>query len=575
VSNGPDPSSAPGPSRRGAAGRLALGVAAGLALADASIVTLGLPSILIELDSTVEGVALVLGVYTAVLALTLPAAAALARRRGGARVAAAGTTLFALASLACGLVDALGPLLALRGVQAVGAAGALIGSFELLSGGVAGPGRRVWFAASIFGAAIGPALGGALTEAFDWRAIFLAQVPLIAPGAFVAVAAARAEARGEKAAPAGEGADSPLPLRPAIALALLSAALTAVIFLVVLLLVAGWSIEPLAAALAVSVLPIAAIAASRVGGNAETRASAGCVLVGGGIACLALLPGASAWWTVVPQILAGAGMGLALPALAGELIPERTRRDVARVLAIRHAGIALALALLAPIVSASLDDAIADAREEGTAAMLDAKLPPETKIDLAPQLFAGVDTDDPRGQLERSVADAREELEGEDAEELGSLGGRLDDIVTGAVRAGFRVAFIVTAGLALAAAAVLLWGALAPGAWVARRAVAWATAAALAASAGYAVAFAGSERERVPIADPCTAERDLPGTGGIGGFFQDLSLEALDRAACEFGSSREELLLALFDDELAEEFEAEHGEDPRSITSLGPALLGL
>ncbi|MGZ5321274.1 MAG: MFS transporter [Solirubrobacterales bacterium] len=575
MSSGPEPFSPPAVARQGRYARLALGLAAALALADASIVTLGLPSILIELDSTVEGIALVLGVYTAVLAVALPGAALLARRRGGAQVAAAGIALFGLASLACGLVDAIGPLLALRAVQALGAAGALIGSFELLRGGVFGPGRRVWFAASIFGAAVGPALGGALTEAFDWRAIFLAQVPLIAPGAFVAVAAARAEARGDTVAPTREGVDSRLPLRPAIALALLSAALTAVIFLVVLLLVAGWSIEPLAAALAVSVLPIAAVAASRVGGDAETRASAGCVLVGGGIACLALLPAASAWWTVVPQVLAGAGMGLALPALAGELIPERTRRDVARVLSIRHAGIALALALLAPIVSAGLDDTIAEAREEGTAAMLDARLPPETKIDLAPQLFAGVDTDDPRGELERSVAEAQEGLDGDEADELASLGGRLDDIVTGAVRSAFRIAFIVTAGLAFAAAGMLLWGALAPGAWIARRAVAWAATAALAASVAYAIVFAGSERERVRIEDPCTAERDLPDTGGIGGFFQDLSLVALDRAACELGSSREELLLALFDDDLAQQFEEEHGEDPRSITTLGPAVLGL
>jgi hypothetical protein len=55
---------------------------------------------------------------------------------------------------------------------------------------------------------------------------------------------------------------------------------------------------------------------------------------------------------------------------------------------------------------------------------------------------------------------------------------------------------------------------------------------------------------------------------------QDLSLSALDRAACEFGSSREELLLALFDDRLQREFEEEHGVDPRSVFSLGPALLG-
>ena len=566
----------------GGAGRAFLALAAALALADASIVTLGLPSILVELDTTVEGVALVLGVYTAVLALALPAAAALSRGLGGARLATAGMALFALTSLACGLSDSFELLLVLRGIQAIGGAGALIGAFALLEAGAPGPGRRLWFAASIFGAAIGPALGGALTEAFDWRAIFLAQVPLIAPGVVVAARAALRDAGAEPAA--GNGAapgaadlpDSPLRLRPALALALLSAALTAVIFLVVLLLVAGWSIDPLAAALAVSALPVAAMAASRIGGNPETRAAAGCILVAGGIGCLALVPAASAWWTVAPQVLAGAGMGLALPALAGELLPERSRRDVARVLAIRHAGIAVALALLAPIVSSSLDETVFQATEEGTAAVLDAELPPETKIDLAPQLFAGVDTDDPRGQLERSVIEAREDLDDPaERDELDGLAEQLDDVITGAVRSSFRIAFIVTAAFALAAALVMLWGALAPGAWVARRAVAAAAAAAIAATAAYAVVFAGSERERIPIADPCTAQRDLPDTGGIGGALQDLSLEALDRAACEFGSSREELLLALFDDDARDRFEDEHGEDPRSPTTIGPALLGL
>ena len=168
-------------SRPNALGQLALALVAGIALADASIVTLGLPSILIELDATVEGVALVLGVYTAVLALTLLPAARLARRIGAARIGAAGITLFALASLACGLSDSLGLLLVLRAVQAIGGAGALLASFELLDGGSPGSGRRLWVAASVFGVAVGPALGGALTEAFDWRAIFLAQVPIAAP----------------------------------------------------------------------------------------------------------------------------------------------------------------------------------------------------------------------------------------------------------------------------------------------------------------------------------------------------------------------------------------------------------
>src|SRR4029453_3252031 len=119
----------------------------------------------------------------------------------------------------------------------------------------------------------------------------------------------------------------------------------------------------------------------------------------GGIGCLALLPAASAWWTVIPQVLAGAGMGLALPALSGQLIPERTRRQAARLLSIRHAGIALALAALAPIISANLNSSIDTAREQGTAVLLDAPMSPEAKIEVAPRLFGGLDTDDPRGEL--------------------------------------------------------------------------------------------------------------------------------------------------------------------------------
>jgi MFS family permease len=563
--------------------RFFIALSAGIALADASIVTLGLPSVRIDLGASINEVAAVLGVYTLVLAIALLGAAPLVRAWGGARVAAAGGALFGLASLACGLVDSVPPLLVLRGIEAVGGAGVLVGGFTLLDAGRPGHGRRLWFAASIFGAAIGPAVGGALTEAFDWRAIFLAQVPLIAPAVVIATQTALAEAPPHSgngatppSAPAAEEPASPLSLRPAIALALLSAALTAVIFLVVLLLVAGWSIDPLAAAAAVSVLPVAAVASSRIKGNPETRAAAGCVLVAGGIACLALLPGDSAWLTIAPQVLAGAGMGLALPALAGELLPELSARDVARVLSIRHLGIVVALVVIAPIVSSDLDDTIFTAREEGTAAVLDAKLPPEAKIKLAPQLFADVNTDDPRGQLERSVDDARESLDDPDERaELDSLASQLDDVITGAARDSFRIAFIITAAFALAAALVMLWGAIAPGAWIARRAVAGAAAVALLAGAAYGVAFAGSERERIPIADPCTADRDLPDTGGIGGVLQDFALSRLDEAACELGSSREELLLALFDDVAADRFEQKYGEDPRSPLTLGPALLGL
>ncbi|HET8592030.1 MAG TPA: hypothetical protein VFL56_00075, partial [Solirubrobacterales bacterium] len=216
---------------------------------------------------------------------------------------------------------------------------------------------------------------------------------------------------------------------------------------------------------------------------------------------------------------------------------------------------------------------IDEAREQGTAAVLDASLPPEHKIRIAPELFGGLDTDDPRGELEQSIEDARDGLDSEESEELARLGDRLDEVVTGAVRSAFRTTFIVTAGLALIAALVLLWGALAPAGGIARPAIASAAIAAVLALVGYGAAFADSERETVVIADPCE-DRDLPDTGGISGELQELSLAALDRAACELGSSREELLLALFDDRLQREFEEEHGVDPRSPLVLGPALLG-
>ena len=440
--------------------RVFIALAAGVALADASIVTLGLPSILVELKATVEGVALVLGVYTAVLALALLPAAWLCRRFGDAHIGTAGLALFFAASLGCGASDSLGLLLALRGIQALGGAALLVASFELLDAGRPGTGRRMWVAASVFGIAVGPALGGALTQLFDWRAIFLAQAPLVLPGMVVALLAARSE----RAVP-DDGRDpdrptGPFKLRESLALGLLSASLTAVIFLVVLLLVSGWSIEPLAAALAVSVLPVAAILSSRMRGSPQTRAIAGCLLVGGGVGCLALLPAASAWWTVVPQVLAGAGMGMALPALSGELMPERTRHDVARLLSIRSAGIALALAALAPLISSNLTSTIDSAREQGTAAVLDARLPPQDKIAIAPDLFGSLNTDDPRGQLQESVKSARSDVDSQDVPELDRLGAKLDDVVTGAVREAFRPTFIVTAVMALLAALILLSGGL-------------------------------------------------------------------------------------------------------------------
>jgi hypothetical protein len=538
---------------------IAAGVA--LALADASVVTLALPPMRADLDTTVEGVAAVIGVYTLVLAMLLPLAAAVRRRAGDALAGAAGFGVFALAGALCSLPDDLSAMLVFRALQAAGAAVALVAAFALLGGG------RLWTTAAVFGTAVGPALGGALTQALDWRAIFLFQVPLAAAAA-AAGCLARRDAAAAASAWSGRDPRSPVAhpggIGALVALAGVSAALTAVLFMLVLLLVSGWSLEPLAAAAAVSVLPVAAFAGARIRGAAVLRASAGCALVGAGVLALAVLPGATPAWIIAPQVLAGAGMGLALPALAGGLLPERTPADAAWLLAVRHAGITLALLLIAPIVAAQLDDAVAGVRERGAALVLDAELPPLAKIELAGALAADLDAVDPRDGLRAALDDQAPRFAGdpEQAREYADLTRRADETLVAGIEDAFRIAFVIAAVLALAGALAVL-----PRGPRDRTLVLAAALAALALPALHAVARSQLAPAPVTIADPC-APRDLPSTGGIDGFVQDAALRALDRAACRYGSSREELALALADADEARRFRAVHGVDPRSTGGL-------
>ena len=140
------------------------------------------------------------------------------------------------------------------------------------------------------------------------------------------------------------------------------------------------------------------------------RATIGALLLAAGTACLAFLPEAAVAWALFPLVLAGFGMGLSMSTLTGVLLPERDERDAARLLALRHAGIALALILLAPVLTDRLDAAVEDGRERGAALILDARLPPQDKLKLAPSLTGTVESDDPRDDLRRELADYRDEI---------------------------------------------------------------------------------------------------------------------------------------------------------------------
>lgn len=544
--------------------RALVAIAAALALADASIVALALPPILVEFDTTITGAAAIVGVYALVLAACIWPARAL-------RPGPAGLLLFAAASIGCAVAPNLWVMLGFRALQAAGAAAALLTAFGVLDAGDSRAGRRWWLGAALIGTAAGPAIGGVLTEAFDWRAIFVVQVPLALAAAWACRTTPALAGRDDLAEAAGPREWPPVAGSPAAvagpvswpnlaALAFTAAAFTAVLFLLVIELVAGFAISPLRAALGVSVLPLAALGAAALPGSADVRALGGALLLAGGAAALAFLPAASVAWTIVPQILAGAGMGLALPALS----PERDLQEAARTLVARHVGIVLVLAILAPIATAQLTSATDEAILKGASLVLDAQIDPLKKLQLAPALLDDIDTDAPRETLDQAV-DAQRGGFADSAAVYERLGQRLDDVVVAAVLEAFRVAYLIAAALALLAA--LIYARL-----FRRPAILLAAAVAVGAAVVYATEARSDRTPSVTLADPCDP-REVPGASGLSGEIQARVLAQLNEAACKVGVSREALALAIFDEGRAADFEREHGVDPRSTINL-LSLLG-
>ena len=219
-----------------------------------------------------------------------------------------------------------------------------------------------------------------------------------------------------------------------------------------LLLVAGWSVSPLHAALAVSVLPVAAALGTRLRAEPRRLAGVGCILVAGGVFAMAWLPQARMAWTLLPQGLAGVGMGMALPALAGGLLPERTAREAGRLLSLRHLGIALLLLSLAPLITSRLESATHKAKLQGIAIVLDAQLEPEKKLELAPALLGAIDQDRPRASLDTALAAQRRRFDGAELLSYERLSSSAQETLLAAVAAAFHDAFLISGALALLAA---------------------------------------------------------------------------------------------------------------------------
>jgi len=381
----------------------ALALAVGLVLADSSVVVLALPEIYRELDTSVAGVTWVLISFNLVMALAAVPAALLARRIGPGRAAAIGLAIFAGAGLACGISDQLSTLIVARCVQALGGAAAVTAALELLPATVGSERRAtvVWASAGATGAALGPAVGGILTELVSWQSIFLLQVPVALAAAVPILAVARHEAATGIIEPELRRTGRPH-FWANVALAMVSAAIAAALFLLVLLLIEGWRLSPIGAAIVVSVMPLAALLGSRLGGyveSARARAAAGAILVSGGLGGLALLPSAEVALTVPPQILVGVGLSLVLSALTETALGGRAPQAIhgGWTISARHAGVVIGLLALTPIFTHDIAQQREDAINAGTAVILDSPVEPLLKIDLAQKVTEQLD--DEKGKV--------------------------------------------------------------------------------------------------------------------------------------------------------------------------------
>jgi EmrB/QacA subfamily drug resistance transporter len=153
-----------------------------MAVLDASIVNIAIPTIQRDLHTDIETVTWVLNAYNLVFAVLLIPAGRLADRFGRKRLFLIGIIIFSLCSLGAGLSQQIEVLIAWRAVQAIGSAIMVPVSLAIIT--LVFPAHQRGLALGIWGAmagvagAVGPTLGGILTEYVGWQWIFLVNVPV-------------------------------------------------------------------------------------------------------------------------------------------------------------------------------------------------------------------------------------------------------------------------------------------------------------------------------------------------------------------------------------------------------------
>jgi EmrB/QacA subfamily drug resistance transporter len=158
-------------------------IAVVMLMLDISVINTALSDIASGLRTNLGGLQWVIDAYTLPLAATVLTAGALADRFGRRRLFAGGLVVFVAASAACAMAGSIDALVASRAIQGLGAATLFATALALIAQATPTPEQRgkalAAFGASIgIAFAIGPFVGGGLTELLGWRAIFWINVPI-------------------------------------------------------------------------------------------------------------------------------------------------------------------------------------------------------------------------------------------------------------------------------------------------------------------------------------------------------------------------------------------------------------
>lgn len=151
-------------------------------LIDVTIVNVALPDMAGDLGASFGSLQWVVNAYAVAMAALLLGAGSIADLMGHRRIYLAGLALFALSSLVCGIAPNSSVLIGARVVQGIGAAAMAATTFPMLNNAYDGRDRGtaygMWGAIAGASSAIGPIIGGVLTEAAGWRWIFFVNLPV-------------------------------------------------------------------------------------------------------------------------------------------------------------------------------------------------------------------------------------------------------------------------------------------------------------------------------------------------------------------------------------------------------------